>query len=195
MTALRIGIIGTGLMAQTMAAAIGHVGGLAVGGFLSRDAQRAGTIAAGYTGAKAYAALDAMLADPAIGAVYVANETAAHAETAIAALTAGKPVLCEKPCAITADQAARIAETASDSGTLFMEAIATPLLPAVAMAIREAASGGLGTPRHLTASFGYKASAASHPGCYAPVGGGVLLDRAVYAVALARLVMGPVDRV
>ena len=191
---LRIAILGTGHMAQTMAASIGRASELEVAGFASRDSGRAEAMAARF-GGRGYAALDAVLADGSIDALYIANESAAHAAAAVAALTAGKPVLCEKPCAIDAAGARAIAETARRTGTLFMEAIATPFLPAMAAVLDAVASGGLGPIRQLSASFGYPADAASHPGCFAAEGGGVLLDRAIYLVVLARLALGPMESI
>jgi hypothetical protein len=52
--------------------------------------------------------LAALLADPAIDAVYIATPHAQHAEAIEAALHAGKPVLCEKPLVATAAQAERV---------------------------------------------------------------------------------------
>lgn len=187
---VRLGVLGTGAMARTMIAAVAGVDGLEVAGIASRTAARAAEVAAAY--GVAAAGFDALLADSGIDAIYIATEPALHADAVIRALTAGKAVLCEKPCAIDGDQAARIAEAAAATGALFMEAVATPFLPAVAVAVETARGGGLGVPRHLDASFGYPITRASHPVCFAGTGGGVLLDRAIYLVTLSRLLFGPV---
>lgn len=53
---------------------------------------------------KAYKDIPALLADPAIDAVYIATPPASHAELTIAAAKAGKHVLCQKPIALNAAQ-------------------------------------------------------------------------------------------
>lgn len=191
-TVLRFAILGTGHMAQTFAAAMSAVPGVSLAGFCSRDRERARTYATYFGAPSSYGALVEILADPAVDALYIANDTAAHAAAAIAALEAGKAVLCEKPCGIDANEAAAIAQAAQRTGTLFMEAIPTPFLPAIATILHTARSGALGQLRHFTADFGYPATARSHPACFAPQGGGVLLDRAIYPITLALLAMGPV---
>lgn len=189
---LRLAILGTGTMAQTFAVAVRDVDGVSLAGFLSRDLQRARTMATYYGATRGYAGLGELLADAAVDALYIANDTAAHAAAAIAALEARKAVLCEKPCGIDAAQAERIAVAAASAGTLFMEAVPTPFLPAVASTLDAARNGTLGELRRFTASFGYPATPQSHPGCFATDGGGgVLLDRGIYLATLALLFMGP----
>lgn len=189
---VRFGILGTGHMAQAFAAALKTVDGVVLAGFCSRDIERAKSFST-YFGAPAhFATLADLLADPAVDVLYVANDSANHAESAIAGLDAGKAVLCEKPCGIDAAQARDIAATAERTGGLFMEAIPTPFLPAVTQVVEAALSGELGELRRFSANFGYLASPQSHPACFAAMGGGVLLDRAIYTVTLALLAMGPV---
>jgi predicted dehydrogenase len=72
-----------------------------------------------------------------------------------------------------------------------MEAVATPFLPAVAEAIALARDGAVGPVRHVEASFGYPVDRAAESGLFA-ADAGVLLDRAVYPLTLARIVLGPV---
>jgi predicted dehydrogenase len=193
--AVRIAVVGTGHIAQVMVAAMAHVPGLDPVAIVSRDAARAAAVAAQLGIARHHDGLAAVLADPAVDAVYIANDTAAHADAAIAALAAGKAVLCEKPLAVNAAQAEAIAAAARRSGRLFMEAVATPFVPAVKAALERAAAGGIGQVRALAADFGYPATPETHAGCWKPEGGGVLLDRAIYPVTLARLALGPVERV
>lgn len=65
------------------------------------------------------AALDAVLADPAIGAVYISSTNEKHHAQALAAIAAGKHVLCEKPLAMTAGEAAEMVRAARTAGITF----------------------------------------------------------------------------
>jgi predicted dehydrogenase len=192
---VRIAVVGTGFMAKAMIAAIGDVEGLQVAAICSRDEQRGRELACALGTGVQSVSFEQALADPGINAVYIANETATHAITSIKALKAGKAVLCEKPLASNSAEARAIVEIARNTGSLFMEALCTPFLPAIQSALHDAQVGSIGTARHFAADFGYPTTAETHPSCYAPEGGGVLLDRGVYLVAMARLALGPIGAV
>jgi predicted dehydrogenase len=70
-----------------------------------------------------------MLADPAVQLIDICAPTPAHAELAIAALKAGKHVLCEKPLARTSTQARQIVEATSKAETFFMPAMCIRFWP------------------------------------------------------------------
>jgi predicted dehydrogenase len=188
---IRLGVLGTGQMAQTMVAAVRHVPGVEVVAIASRDLARAQSVAASLGIARHHGSTEALLADAAIDAVYIANENRFHAEATIAALGAGKAVLCEKPFASTVAEGEAVREAARQSGRLFMEAVTTPFLPAVAQALGVAASGAIGTLRHFAADFGYPTTPQTHAAAWR-ADGGVLLDRAIYPITLARLALGPI---
>ncbi|MFG2816773.1 Gfo/Idh/MocA family protein [Streptomyces sp. NPDC048410] len=79
-----------------------------------------------------------------------------HAEIALAALAAGKHVLCEKPLANTVEEAeamAAAAETAYGQGQLAMVGFNYRRVPAVALARRMITEGRLGTVRHVRVSY------------------------------------------
>ncbi|WP_367319804.1 Gfo/Idh/MocA family protein [Streptomyces sp. HUAS ZL42] len=79
-----------------------------------------------------------------------------HAEIALAALAAGKHVLCEKPLANTVEEAevmARAAEEAQNSGQLAMVGFNYRRVPATALARRMVAEGRLGTLRHVRVTY------------------------------------------
>jgi predicted dehydrogenase len=78
---------------------------------------------------KAFQNYAEMLADPAIQLIDVCAPTLAHTELAVAALEAGKHVLCEKPLARTSTQARQIVEAASRSKSFFMPAMCMRFWP------------------------------------------------------------------
>lgn len=116
----RIGIIGCGKIAQ-----VRHIPEYAenpyaeLAGFYDLNTQRAAELAAQY-GGKAYESAEAMLADPAIDAVSVCVANHAHAPITIAALKAGKHVLCEKPMATTLEECEEMVKTAREAGKFLM---------------------------------------------------------------------------
>ena len=115
-----IGIIGCGKIAQ-----VRHIPEYAdhpdakLLGFYDINQQRAGELAAQH-GATAYESVEALLANPDIQAVSICAANFAHAELTIAALRAGKHVLCEKPMAITLEDCEAMVEEAKKAGKYLM---------------------------------------------------------------------------
>lgn len=189
---LRFGVVGTGRMAATMVRAMAATPGVAAAAVCSSDPARARAFAAG-RGLVACDDVAALLARPDVEAVYVAGRPADHAAPTVAALRAGKPVLCEKPFAADEADAARILDAAAQSGTLFMEALWTLTLPSAERLRALLRSGDYGAPVLLRFAFGNPIRPDSHPGLFDPRDGGAALDRAVYGVALALDLLGPVE--
>ena len=97
---VRVGVIGTGMIGQDHIRRItGVLAGGAVVAVYDVDAARAGQVAAGLRGATVHASAGDLIADPNVDAVLVASWGAAHEESVLAAIAAGKPVFCEKPLA------------------------------------------------------------------------------------------------
>jgi predicted dehydrogenase len=157
----------------------------------SRESARARRFADVYDIPDAYGDPGQLLCRGDIDAVYVANATVDHAATAIVALQAGKAVLCEKPLALDAQGAARVAAAAREADRLCMEGLWTLFLPAYQRFIALANSEACGIPGHLCATFGSPEPATDR--LLAPAAGGVLLDRGGYLIALALRVLGPVE--
>jgi 1,5-anhydro-D-fructose reductase (1,5-anhydro-D-mannitol-forming) len=109
------GIVGLGRIAGTeIAPAITASASGALISVVSRDQGRAEAFAREHGAASAVDDYAKMLANPAVGAVYIATPNAQHAEQVVAAARAGKHVLCDKPLALTVADARRcIAECRS----------------------------------------------------------------------------------
>jgi len=116
----KIGIIGCGKIAQ-----VRHIPEYAANphaelyGYFDLNPARAQEIAQKY-GGKTFASYEEMLSDPLIDAVSVCAANVVHAEITIAALRAGKHVLCEKPMAITLEECQLMVAAASESGRFLM---------------------------------------------------------------------------
>jgi predicted dehydrogenase len=189
---VRFGVVGTGRMASTMLRAFRELPNIDVTAVCSASPERAAAFAQRFGIESFYGDLTQFLHHDAIDAVYVANHNVDHPLTAIAALNAGKAVLCEKPFAVNGEQGAAVLEAARANKVLFMEAIWTPFLPAYRRLSELVRSGSFGRATHLRFDFGYPASPAQNPSLFAPSGGGVLLDRAGYGISFALNTLGPV---
>jgi 1,5-anhydro-D-fructose reductase (1,5-anhydro-D-mannitol-forming) len=102
--------------------------------------------AAAWPGVSVYTSIGPALEDSAIDAVYVASPVALHAPYTIAALKAGKHVLCEKPTAMDYAEAQSMASAAEESGRLFGVAFYRRLYPKLIRAKQLIAEGAIGQP-------------------------------------------------
>ena len=193
---VRMGVIGTGRMAATMIGAAARMKSVTVRSVASASGSidRARSIATAFGISDTYADLAPMLARDDLDLIYVATETRSHARISIAALEAGKSVLCEKPFATSLAEGQLVIDAARHSKGLFVEALWTMLLPAHRRAGEIIHAKEIGATTHLTASFGYPTSPNPNRGA-SDAYGGVLLDRAVYPISLAIKLMGPVEHV
>jgi predicted dehydrogenase len=187
----RFAVIGTGAMAAAMMDAfnLAKVKVTAVG---SRDVARGRQFANIFHIPTAGEEIESLLRNSEFDAVYIANASADHATTAIAALRAGKAVLCEKPLGLFAGEAEEVADVARQTARLCMEGIWLPFLPAYRRFLELARMNACGVPTHLYADFGYPISEKMQPRLFSPAAGGVLSDRGVYLIALALDLFGPV---
>src|SRR5690349_17203392 len=117
-----------------------------------RDTTKVGAAAARLGWDEAVTDWRELVARPDIDLIDICTPGDSHAEIAIAALAAGKHVLCEKPLANTVAEAeamARAAEEAWDRGQLAMVGFNYRRVPATALARRMVAEGRIGALRHV----------------------------------------------
>jgi 1,5-anhydro-D-fructose reductase (1,5-anhydro-D-mannitol-forming) len=115
--ALGWGIIGPGRIADTaMAPGINESDDSFLQAVVSRDQARAEAFAAKHGAARALTSYEEMLADPKVEVVFISTPNAQHPQQAIAALRAGKHVLCDKPLATSVAEAERVIEVARQTG-------------------------------------------------------------------------------
>jgi len=117
------------------------------------DAGRAKALAAQHGAPLATDDPDEVIASPQVDAVLIASPNDAHAAPALAAAQAGKPVLCEKPLAVTLADAKAMTRAAERAGVTNMTAFTWRHVPAVRLAQTMVASGELGRIFHVGASF------------------------------------------
>jgi 1,5-anhydro-D-fructose reductase (1,5-anhydro-D-mannitol-forming) len=109
--------------------------------------------AAIYPGVHAHTSIQAALADTAVDAVYVASPVVLHAPHTIAALRAGKHVLCEKPTAMNYAEAESMVVVANECGRLFGVAFYRRLFPKIVRAKQLIDEGVIGQPVLAEANY------------------------------------------
>lgn len=85
----------------------------------SGDQARANAFAEGLGIAKGYGDVASLLADPMVDAVYISSTNDQHRDQALAAIAAGKHVLCEKPLALSVADARQMVDAARRAGVVF----------------------------------------------------------------------------
>lgn len=189
----RWGLVGTGNMAARMADALATVPGVQAHAVASRDLGRARRFAAAHGMPATYAAMEDLLADTQVDIVYVATPNHAHAAQVLAALEAGKHVLCEKPLTTSAAETARLTALARARGLLLVEAVWTAFLPTVRRAVALVKAGEVGEVIHATAELLVARDPAAFPHLYNPaLAGGATFDLGVYPLTLLQLLVGPI---
>jgi predicted dehydrogenase len=130
---VRFGIVGTGFMARVHASAIRSAGGT-VSRLAGSSPARAKEAAQGLFAEDVAASVAELVADPEVDVVSICTPNALHREMAEAALGAGRHVVCEKPLALTAEDAGHLATAAAGAGVLH----AVPFVYRYYAAVREA---------------------------------------------------------
>ena len=186
------GVISTGRIAEQFAQDLDSVTHGRLVAATSRTRANAQAFAEKYAVPRVHDTVDALLADDAVDAVYIATPHTVHLDNTLAAIAAGKAVLCEKPLTICADDARKIRDAATAAQCYVMEAMWTWFLPAIRQAKAWLDGGRIGRLVQVKADFGYP----QRP--YSPdmrvydarLGGGALLEMGIYPVALLWLLMG-----
>jgi predicted dehydrogenase len=188
---LNWGILGTGNIARQFSAGVtaSARGSLAAVG--SRSSESATTFARTYHIPKVHGSYEALLADPDVDAIYNSLPNALHHPWTIAALRAGKHVLCEKPFAINTAQAQEMFDVAQQQGLVLVEAFmyrSHPLTLAVQKAVAE---GVIGDVKLIRTSFCYRTTKIAGNVRFDPeLAGGCLMDVGCYCINFSRLFAG-----
>jgi predicted dehydrogenase len=204
MKRIRWGIFGTGTVAGHFAAALAIIPNAELLGVSSRSGDRARAFARNFGVSRAYGNAPELVEDDEIDVVYVATPNSTHKDLAILALEHGKAVLCEKPFALTGEEARAIAAVARRTGRFCMEGMWMRFVPLMREVTTMVRRGSIGTVRLVTATIGFPRAPDAGSRLFNPaLGGGVMLDLGVYALSfafqflgqpndvLAKAVMGP----
>ncbi|MES3629863.1 MAG: Gfo/Idh/MocA family oxidoreductase [Longimonas sp.] len=188
---LRWGLLGTGTIASLFAEDLVHCDEGTCAAVASRSSERAEAFAEAHRTEHAFASYDALIASDAVDIVYIGTPHPFHAAQALQCIEAGKPVLVEKPFAMSAAEADKVRRAAQRAGVFAMEAMWTAFIPAVQRALVLVEQQTLGALQTVRADLSVRRPFDAAHRLYDPdLGGGVLLDLGVYAVWWAHRLLG-----
>ena len=170
-----VGLVGYGAIARDHAASIAGVAGLRLAGVCDISAERR-ELASREWHVPVHAATESLYDDPDVGLVVVGTPPVAHADSVLAALAAGKHVVCEKPFALTVDEVDRMIDEASARDrvlTVFQSRRWDPDYIALRNAVR---SGAIGDPFYMESFIGGYSHPCGFWHSHEPISGGTIYD-------------------
>ena len=195
---VRFGILGAANIARSFTKGVAGSALAAVDAVASRGADKAAAFAAELSIPRHHASYEALLADPAIEAVYIPLPNDLHAEWAIKAVQAGKHVLCEKPLAVGEAEARSMFDAARASGVHLAEAYPYMSQPQTLRTRALLAEGAIGKVQTIASAFGFGIVSPEGAALGDPTNirllpnraGGALMDAGTYAMSMARIAAG-----
>lgn len=161
-------------------------------GFVTRDRRKADA----YPGTRSWTTIEEAVADSLVDAVYIALPVAMHAHATIAALRAGKHVLCEKPMAMSFAQAEAMVAEARTANRLLGVSYYRRLYPKLIRAKKLIAEGAIGQPLLAEANCHDWLEVEESDWLRDPAlaGGGPLYDIASHRIDAMNFLFGRVER-
>jgi predicted dehydrogenase len=191
---IRFGVIGQGRAAARFAEGVAAVEGATIAAVWGRNADRANTYGKKFSVPTIATTLNALLSSE-IDAIYVSTHPDTHAELCIAAIEAGKHVLCEKPAALNSSQVARVIAAARAHDLLFMEAMKPPFFPLYRRLREHLEADSVGPVGFVRAGHCDSSIGPDYPLHFRELGGGGILGIGPYEAFLALDWLGPLKRV
>jgi D-xylose 1-dehydrogenase (NADP+, D-xylono-1,5-lactone-forming) len=181
---VRWGFLGAGTISTVaLGPAVAAADGATLQAVAARSVDRSRALAQAHGARTAYGSYTELLADDDVQAVYIGLHNGGHRPWALAALAAGKHVLCEKPLGLTAAEVEEMAAAAAGADRLLVEASWYRWHPRVRLAQRLASTGEIGPVRHVSAGFAFAGVAPQSYRLDPANGGGALYDVGCYAVS------------
>ena len=194
-----IGIVGCGMIANFHARAIADAEGAHLVACTDFKPELANAFAE-KNGCKAYATLDEMLADPDVAAVTICTPSGAHRDPAVAAASAGKHVVVEKPLEVTTEKCDEIIAAAEKTGVKLAVTFQSRFHQSSQLIKRAVDQGRFGQVTMGDAYVKWYRSqeyydSGAWRGTWALDGGGALMNQAIHSVDLLLWLMGPVAEI
>jgi len=187
MEPVRFGVMGTARIAlEKVIPAMQASSHCRIAAIASRDRARAEAAAERLGIPRSFGSYEALLEDPEIEAVYNPLPNHLHVPLSIAAAEAGKHVLCEKPIALSAEEAMRLDEARERTGVKIQEAFMVRCHPQWIRARELVQNGAIGTLRVVQGSFSYMNRDPANVRNQADIGGGGVYDIGCYPIVGSR---------
>ena len=178
---VRWGFIGAGYVAsRAMAPAVHATPNASLYAVASRDQDRSATLEPQVV----HRSYQDLIDDPLVDAVYISLTNAQHKEWVLAALNAGKHVLCEKPLAMNASEVGTMLDAATRNNRLVVEAVWTRWQPRMQRMAQIVKRGELGEVIGISSAFTFQGDLTNNYRLDPSLGGGALLDVGVYQAHL-----------
>jgi predicted dehydrogenase len=156
----------------------------------ARDPERAAAFCAKHRIPRPASSYEEVVSDPGVDAIYIPLPNGLHGRWTLAALAAGKHVLCEKPFTADAAEARTVAGAATTSGLVVAEAFHYRYHPLTARVAEIVHSGELGAIRQIEIAFSAPIPRRADIRYDLDLAGGALMDMGCYPVSLLRLLAG-----
>jgi predicted dehydrogenase len=156
-----------------------------------RDQEKAREASRRYGISHVFASTEELARCAEVDAVFVATPNACHLEDVLAAAAAGKPVLCEKPMAMNADECRQMIAAARKAGVLLGVAQVFRFEESTACFRRHVAEGDIGRPVFARSEFSFPGINHARTWIYsrAIAGGGPIADIGVHCIDALRYVL------
>jgi predicted dehydrogenase len=152
---VRWGVMGTARIATKVGKAIHQADGAELAAIASRNSERAGDWAAEHGAGRSYGNYESLLDDDELDALYIPLPPSMHLEWVVRAAERGKHVLCEKPLAMNAAEAAEMAAACREHGVQLMDGVMWLHHPRTAVMRQAVRDGKLGQLRRVTSAFSF----------------------------------------
>lgn len=190
MTRVRWGILGTARINRRLIPAIRAAARCELVAIASRDLSRGEAYAREWGIAQATDGYQALLDDEDVDAVYIPLPNSEHVPWTLAAIAAGKHVLCEKPLALDPADVDRIATAANARGVIVEEGFMYPHEPLTRRVESLVAAGAVGAVRAVSSGFTFALDRQPDVRLDPVLGGGALWDVGCYPVSYAERLIG-----
>ena len=194
---MKFGLVGAGQIGRVREKAIRRVAGCELTAIADTDEARARSLAASSQAAFC-ATYEELVPREDLDAVIISTPPDSHEKIAIAALEAGKHVLCEKPLAPNVAACRRMVAAARRAGCALATGFCQRYFPAIQFVKETVASGAIGELSYVRAFTGHTGlSEFGKPWVHDKevVGGGALMDNGIHIIDLVRYVLGEITEV
>lgn len=189
MKKLRWGFLSTSRAGAAYAMAIHNSRNGELYAVASRSSEKAGRFAREYGFSCSYGSYDALLSDPNVDAIYLPLPFALRCEWGLKAAAAGKPVLCEKPLALSAWDAKRMRDAFAQKKLPLLEAYAYRYHPLNQKSYELCRAGRIGKILNMRSAFTTDMSNLKDMRLRRDLGGGALRDLGCHCLDLFRFIM------